>query len=42
MPDADALDGFDDYNPPAVKLEEADKHDDEAGGFLNKSRSCYA
>ena len=40
VPDADALDGFDDYNPPEVRLEEADNHDNEAGHFLNDSRSA--
>ena len=39
VPDADALDGFDDYNPPPIQLEAADNHDNEAGAFLNDSRS---
>ena len=38
VPDADALDGFDDYNPPVIDLEAADNHDGEAGVFLNDSR----
>ena len=39
VPSVDALDGFDDYNPPAVELGAADNHDGEVGVFLNDSRS---